>query len=143
VRDYRKRPTRLRAGRNRHALSSIGRGDGNVPRGGTSLHDHANWQMVERRLLVIHPTASRTVLEGRRAKNAYAYIIFVRYPTWRHVSYRTRIPGSEIIETTPRRGEILDAKRLVEFSYRPSLYSINPATMQTTRLLERHHLSDH
>ncbi len=65
MRNHRERSTRLRAGGDWHAFSPIGRGDGNVPRRGTGLHDHADRQMVERRLLAVHSAAGRTILERR------------------------------------------------------------------------------
>jgi len=49
--------------------------------------------------------------------------LFARSQTSPRELYRTKIPDSAIIETTPRLGEILDVTRLDECSCRPSLFS--------------------
>ena len=62
---------------------------------------------------------SHNTLQSRCSR----FDLFAQSQTSPRELYRTKIPDSAIIETTPRLGEILDVSRLDECSYQPSLFS--------------------
>ncbi len=71
----RERPPWFQAKRNRNALPSFRNSDGDVPCWGTGLHHHANRQMVEWRIFVIHLHTGQAILATRCGADAHVPFI--------------------------------------------------------------------